>query len=298
MPTPVRVLEIGGTHVTAACVDPDGWRVHERNRTPLDSRAPASDILATLVGAATTLAGRQPSSWAVAVPDPFDYPGGIALFRDVGKFDHLYGVDVGGALRSAIDPRPSSLTFVHDVEAFLLGEWTAGAAAGTARCAALTLGTGVGSAFLADGAVVSDHPRLPPGGRIHRCELDGVPLEDLVSRRAIRAHFAAATGDTAADVRDIADRARAGDGPAAAVLHAAFETAGRALAHCLAAFAAEVVVVGGSMARSWDLLEPPLRSGLERDGVRADVRPAEQPDDAPLIGAARLLTPARAAIGA
>lgn len=298
MPTPIRVLEVGGTHVTAACVDPDGWRVRERHRMALDSRAPASDILATLGAAAATVAGRSPSPWGVAVPDPFDYPGGVALFRGVGKFDRLYGVDVGGALRSAISPRPTSLTFVHDVEAFLVGEWTAGAAAGTARCAALTLGTGVGSAFLADGAVVSDHPSLPPGGRIHRCELDGVPLENLVSRRAIRARYAAAGGDRAADVRDIADWARGGDPTAAAVLHAAFEAAGRALASCLAGFAAEVVVVGGSIARSWDLLEPALRSGLERDGMRVAVRPARRPDDAPLIGAARLVTPARAAISA
>ncbi len=206
----VRVLEIGGTHVTAATVDADEHRVRERTRTALDSGASAAGILATLSGAAMSLADTVPTRWAVAIPDPFDYARGIGLFRDVGKFDALYGVDVGRALRDAITPRPQSITFTHDTEAFLLGEWLSGAAVGARRCAAVTLGTGVGSAFLDNGTTVRAGPGIPPDGRIHRLSVDGAPLEDTVSRRAIRARYAARAGKDL-DVHEIAELARHGD---------------------------------------------------------------------------------------
>jgi glucokinase len=294
----VRVLEVGGTHVTAATVDTGRYRVRERTRCDLDSAGSAAGILMSLHQAAMTLADTGPADWAVAVPDPFDYSRGIGLFRDVGKFDALYGVDVGRALAEAITPRPRSITFAHDTEAFLLGEWLDGAARGARRCAAVTLGTGVGSAFLEGARTVRTGPGLPPGGRIHRLSIDGAPLENTVSRRAIRASYAArATAPSdPLDVHEIADRARQGDAVAADVLDHAFGRLGDALAAVLCEFAPDVLVVGGSISGSWDLLIAPLRAGLEDGGVRGtDIRPAEHEADSAVIGAAAVVRSAGAA---
>ena len=288
----VRVLEVGGTHVTAATVDVATHRVRERTRRTLDSGGSAVSILASLHGAAMTLADTVPTRWVVAMPDPFDYARGIGLFRGVGKFDALYGVDIGRALADTITPRPRSITFAHDTEAFLLGEWLSGAARGARRCVAITLGTGVGSAFLAGGTTVRAGPGLPPDGRIHRLSIDGAPLEDTVSRRAIRARYAARagrdSGDSGApDVHEIAGLARRGDVIAAAVLDDAFCRLGRAFAPALREFAPDVLVVGGSIAGSWDLLIGPLTSGLEDGGVRGlRIRAAEHEAESAVIGAA------------
>jgi glucokinase len=290
MPSLVRVLEVGGTHVTAAAVDVDAHRVHERTRTALDSAASAASILASLHGAAMSLADTVPSRWAVAMPDPFDYARGVGLFRDVGKFDALYGVDVGRALIEAITPRPRSITFAHDTEAFLVGEWLTGAARGARRCAALTLGTGVGSAFLDRGTTVRAGAGLPPGGRVHRLSIDGAPLEDTMSRRAIRARYAARAGrPDDLDVREIAELARRGDPAACAVLDDAFCRLGRAFAPTMREFEPDALVIGGSIAGSWDLLIGPLAAGLRDGGVRdMDIRAAEHEADSAVIGAARL----------
>jgi glucokinase len=196
----------------------------------------------------------------------------------------LRGVDVGAALCRGITPSPESVSFLNDAEAFLLGEWLHGAATGYRRCAAVTLGTGVGSAFLADGEIVGSGPDVPPDGRAHRLYIDGRPLEDLVSRRAIRAAYRDAAHDRSADVRDIADRARGGDPVARAVIDAAMGSLGTALAPWLARFGAEVVVIGGSMSASWDLFGPPFTAQLRQ---RVDIVVAQDPEHAPLLGAAR-----------
>ena len=124
------VLEVGGTHVSCALVHPSTWTVTQHSRVPLDSNADAEHILTTFVEAGARLAPLPGSVWGVAMPDPFDYARGIATFRDVGKFDAIYGVDVGAVLRDRLPARPSRVSFVNDADAFILGEWSTGAARG------------------------------------------------------------------------------------------------------------------------------------------------------------------------
>jgi glucokinase len=70
-------------------------------------------------------------------------------------------------------------------------------------------------------------------------------------------------------------------------------TLGEALTPWLGRFGASVLVVGGSMTRSWDLVGPPLLTALggvdtgRGAGTHLEVVVARQPDDAALIGAAR-----------
>jgi glucokinase len=52
---------------------------------------------------------------------------------------------------------------VNDAAAFGLGEWVAGAATGAGRAVAITLGTGVGSAFVDNGSVAHRGRRRPAG---------------------------------------------------------------------------------------------------------------------------------------
>lgn len=287
------MLEIGGTHITAAVVDPADWAVAAVTRQPLDADAPAGRLFDAFARAAAPLDVPPGTTWGVAMPDPFDYSRGIGLFTGVGKFAALYAVDVRAALEARL---AGPAMFLNDADAFALGEWTAGAATGAHRCLGLTLGTGVGSGWLVDGAIAD--PLEPPGGRAHLLTVAGVPLEDLVSRRAMRRAFAAAGGDPDLDVREIAELARSGAEPAPQVLHAAMTMLGRVLARPVAIFDPDVLVVGGSMSASWDVLGPPFVAGLSEAGafvLGAPVRTvvAAHPDDAPLIGAAAFVRRAR-----
>ncbi|GGO49151.1 glucokinase [Streptomyces lasiicapitis] len=260
------VLEIGGTHVTAALVatsaDADSGtgpaQVLRRAHRTLDPRGTAEQVLGAVVRCATQVDAPAAAVWGVAVPGPFDYDKGVARFEGVGKFDDLYGIDVGSVLLDGVWPRPAGTVFLNDAHAFALGEWTAGAARGHQRCVGITLGTGVGSAFLVDGDVRRDGPGVPPLGRADLLKSEGRPLEDVVSRRALLARY----GDREAELSDIAARARAGEARAAHVLDEALTALGRALAPHVRDFEATALVVGGGLARSWDVVEPSLRDAL------------------------------------
>ncbi|MGW3291726.1 ROK family protein [Streptomyces sp. NPDC001002] len=333
------VLDIGGTHVTAALVDPATGRPLPSSvlRRPLGSGAAADSILDAIALAALELPAEHGPIWGVAIPGPFDYDTGVGRFTGVGKFEALSGVDVGAGLRGRLAHRAEHLRFLNDADAFALGEYHAGAAAGHERVVCLTLGTGVGSSFLRGGRPVHDGTQVPPCGHVHRLTVrDDLPLEEYVSRRAIRAQYAHyARLDVVAgnrsrpdvhesrldvhesrldvheslpdvheslpdaheslpdvheslpDVHEIAALAMAGNQAAAKAFRYAFEALGEALAPWVDRFEATAVVIGGSMAQSWDLIHPAFSAGLVRAGATTvRVLPAGQPAEAPLIGAA------------
>lgn len=279
--TAVPVLEIGGTHVAAALLAPP-WTLSDEqvHRYPVRADGTADEIVEDLLRAASAL-GRQPRArWGVAIPGPFDYAEGIGRFEGVGKFDALRGVALGEILTRELDS--AQVVFVNDAHAFGIGEWRAGTASGHDRVLVLTLGTGVGSCFLDRGTPVADGPDVPPEGRADLLTIDGAPLEDTVSRRAI---LARAGAGPEVDVRDLAERARAGDAAARALFSDAFTALGGAMAPWVRRFGASLVVVGGAIAASWDVVAAPLHAGLSDGRGVAPVVPASSAH-AGLAGAA------------
>lgn len=268
----IPVLEVGGTHVTAAWVDAGCWRSDpaSRRRCDLASAGSADEIITSIAACARLLGPLAGSVLGVAIPGPFDYVRGIGRFQGVGKFDSLNGLDIGRALLEALPDKPSEVRFLNDAAAFALGEWVSGAARNYDRVAALTLGTGIGSAFLESGQVITVGATVPPEGRADLLQIGNAPLEEVVSRRAIVAGYARqATGAGSVrpwapdlDVHDIAERARDGDHAARHVFHDAFSALGAATAPWLLRFGAQLLVIGGSIAGSWDLVAPPVRGAI------------------------------------
>ena len=83
---------------------------------------------------------------------------------------------------------------------------------------------------------------------------------------------------------EICARARAGEAAARPVLGHALRTLGAVLAGPVSRFGAEVVVIGGSMAASWDVLEPPFVDGFSTVAAPPRLAVAVDADRAPLLG--------------
>jgi glucokinase len=279
----VGAIEIGGTHVTAAVlvagqrtIAPKRLRRHEL--APVGTR----DVLVrSIVTAAQQLAVPAVTRWGVAVPGPFDYARGISRIRGVAKLDALYGVDLRRELSSALDVHPQDVSFINDADAFLIGEWWAGAAQGHERAIGVTLGTGLGSAFLERAKIVETDPRVPPEGRLDLVRFRGAPVEQTLSRRGLRAAY----GGDDPDVVEIAQRARDGEPHAGEVLHEFGKALGEFLAPWLERFDPTCLVFGGSVARSWDLWADDFHAACAPAARLYTCEVATHLDEAPLLGA-------------
>lgn len=266
-------MDVGGSHVTAALVADS--RVLARAETRLDPHGTAESILATIAGAGLELGHHE--RWTLAFPGPFDYERGTGSFAGVAKFGALAGLDLGTELGARLD---ASVRFVDDADSYIMGEWAAGAARGHSRVIGVTLGTGLGAAFLVDGQAQAGGRGVPPGGNVYPLEYLGGPIEDTVSTRAVLTAF----GHDGVSVREVFERARGGDPSAAVVVDSTMRHLGAFIAPFIEKFEATMFVVGGSMSQSWDVIEQPLREGLGATVV--EVARSALLDDAPLIGAA------------
>jgi glucokinase len=280
----VGALEIGGTHVSAgrvdvahAFLDPSGVR-----RFALGAESSREALLDTIGRAALEVSLPGIARWGVAAPGPFDYERGVSKIRGVAKLDALYGVDLRDRLAQDLGiERPERLRFLNDAHAFVLGEWWTGAAKGHSRVLGVTLGTGLGSGFLADGEIVLPGPLVPPESRLDLVPFRDGPVEDVISSRGIVAAFGEAV-----DVVEIARRARDDDPRAIAVFRGFGAALGEFVGPWVARFEPSCLVFGGSIARAWDLFGDAFL-GSDPEATRLDrCGPADRLDEAPLLGAA------------
>ncbi|WP_327674705.1 ROK family protein [Kitasatospora sp. NBC_00458] len=297
-------LDIGGTKIAGALVDPTGALTH-RIQLPTPARESGAAVLAVVHRVLDHLAATP--GWAAAVAVGIGSAGPVDLVRGTVSPVNIPGwrdfpLTAEVAAHPAVGPR--SVALAGDGVAMAAAEHWRGAARGAGNALCLVVSTGVGAGLVLDGAV-----RPGPSGNAGHLghitvDLDGEPcpcgsrgcLEGIASGTAIARHALAAGWRPAGEDRSA--RAVAADALAGhPVAAAAFDRAAQALAAGIAATATLVdlhrVVIGGGVAAAGPALFEPLARHLDRYAVLPyvrglDVRRAELGTDAGLIGAAAL----------
>ncbi len=148
----------------------------------------------------------------------------------------------------------------NDVAAHARGEYVYGAGRGHESVVMMALGTGIGGAFIVDGAhmfgrrgLAGDMGHLPlstPAATQLRCTCgtDGAHLEAVASGPGIYRWYLERGGDpNVADTRELAERARQGEALAGEVIADAARQVGTALAGVANIIDPDIVVVGGGV---------------------------------------------------
>lgn len=290
--------DIGGSHITCALIDLEHQMILPETRvtSAVDNTASADAILevwADAVGEAILgIAVDELAGIGFAMPGPFDYVKGIALFERVEKYLGLYGVNVSEGIRSRLKlPARIPVRYMNDATAFAVGEAWMGVAEGTGKSVSITLGTGFGSAFIDDGIPVVERKDTPAMGCVwHLPYQDGI-ADDYFSTRWFVRQYAALTGITLSGVKEIADAARK-DPKVAALFQEYGAGIGNFLGPWLNTFHAEVLAIGGNMVGASDLFLPAFELALADLNCSTRIAWSELKEDSALIGSARLLEPA------
>lgn len=276
----VLAFDVGGSHVAAAVCHERGFRlgpVVSAHHSIVQTADAFVDMLFEL-GVKAGATRDQRMGAVLAVPGPFDLNAGMSLMRH--KLIFLYGVDLRRALAACFGMEPEQVRFLNDADAYLLGEIGAGAARGFARAVGLTLGTGIGSAFAVNGRLVTEGAGVPHGGEIWNLPYRGAIVEDFVSSRAIVGNYQRRTG-TKHEVVDLA-RAAADDAAAQDAFTEFGRHLGEVIGTLLSEFRADVIVLGGGIARSAYLFLPAVRAGM--GDAPTELRVSELGDRAALVG--------------
>ncbi len=286
-------VDIGGSHVCSAVVDlATGQLCGEPHTDKVDAAAGARTIAGAWAAnirrtAAASGIGRIRCA-GFAFPGPFDYERGISLIRGVRKFERIYGLDVAATLYPLLrECGTEEFRYVNDAAAFALGECLGGVADGAERVVALTLGTGVGSGFVAGRRLVTSGDEVPANGWVYCLPFEGGIVDEAFSTRWVCGRYRELTGQEISGAREAAERHA--EDPAARRL---FDEYGERLAAFAAPvaerFRADMLVLGGNISRAYPLFGPAMKRRLEADGHRIRIGLPARPDHAALIGAASL----------
>ncbi|MCX6245911.1 MAG: ROK family protein [Bacteroidetes bacterium] len=296
MSTTVIGVDIGGSHITCIGVDPADHAVRTdlQIRQEIDRHGSAEKILhdwsATLEQLIRQIGRENLAGIGFAMPGPFDYPQGIALFQGVKKYDNLFGVNVRAELKQRLGLAPEMpVRFLNDATCFAVGEAWIGKGAGLQKVVAVTLGTGFGSAFITDGIPVETGPDVPEFGCVYHLSYREGIANDYFSTTWFHSRYKEVTGKDISEVKEMAAAASSGTDPDAAGIFEEFGAAmGTFIAPWLRRFGAECMVIGGNIANSYELFEVPLNRALAEGQAPVPVFATELGELAAIAGAARL----------
>jgi glucokinase len=308
---PVLAVDLGGTQIRAALVDPD-LTVHHRRAVPTRDEEGVDavlerigDVAAAVLDDVATSGLPDPIGLGISSPGPLDPWRGVVLMAP-----NLRGwVDVPVVERIAA--RIGLPTFLErDTNVAVMAEWRHGAARGTRNAIYVTVSTGIGGGVITDGrplvgpdgtagevghiTVDIDGPRCGCGGMGH--------VEAIASGAAIARDGAALLAGDAApqlarlaavggevDAELVARAADAGDGACLAILERAWVAIGAMCASLVNVFDPEIIVLGGSIAEHRPRVFEVARRELERRAFpilldRVRIEPAAFGGDVSLIG--------------
>lgn len=295
-PTVVGV-DIGGTKIAAGLVGCAG-ELHGTTRVPTPNGG-AEAVLDTVAELVTEVGGGpRIGAIGVAAPGIID-PATGTVTSATAIVPGWAGARVRAGLRERIG---ADVAVDNDVRVMALGEAAAGNAPGAIDVLQVSVGTGIGGAFLRDGRLARGargtageiaHLLVPTPGRIP-CGCGRYDhVEALAAGPAIAAEYAARCGSTAVpELPEVVNRMRAADADAVAVVRDAAVGLGRCLSGVVTACDVDAIVLGGGVAQIGDDFLRPLETALRAEtrppGRSVPVFPAVLGTDAPVIGAGLL----------
>lgn len=287
--------DIGGSHISCAVIDLESKSIVAGTLASeeVNNKAEASDIIdrwATAISRSLAhIAVDELAGIGFAMPGPFDYEKGIALFTAQNdKFEKLYGINVVEELRKQLNiSTDSGIRFMNDATAFAVGEAWFGKGKDCNRTLSITLGTGFGSAFVADGIPVVEGDQVPEMGCVWHLPYKGVIADDNFSTRWCIKRYKELSGVEVNGVKPIADEAE-NNGVAKQVFVEFGSNLGEFLAPWMSKFGAEALIIGGNISKAYRHFGQYLEEGLKTNGCQTAVHQSELMEDAALVGSARL----------
>jgi len=299
-------VDIGGTQIRAAAYPENERQALAIRKT--STRAGSEATFDRMVGLIRSVypADRSVLSITVAAPGPVDpYSGVIAAAPNIPGWMNF-------PLRDRLEDEfhvPAHLG--NDANLAALGEWRFGAGQGHAHLLYLTVSTGIGGGVITDNqlllgarglaaelghvTVLPDGPQCGCGQRGHlEAVAAGPAIAGYVRDQMAQGANSILQGVSDLSARAVSQAARQGDDLAIKALARAGEFIGMALADFLVVFNPSIVIFGGGVSTSGELLFAPLRESLRMHVMEPAyvhdlvITTAALGDDAGLLGALAL----------
>lgn len=287
-------VDLGGTHIKMLAIDESGKTLIEKMMATEDKRdanqSTWKEKIHLMIAAIEAELGAPANAIGLAAP-------GMAasdhshIFEFSGRLEGLEGLVWTDFLK-----RKNKVNVLNDAHAALYGEYWLGAARGVDNVILLTLGTGVGGAFMINGKLVTGatgraghlgHTSLNPKGPKDICNSPG-SIEMMIGECTVQERTKGAYKSTA----ELVQAYRNGDKTAAAIWLESVHGLACALSSFINILDPERIVLGGGISNAGEALFKPLAEFMNDvewrpHGIQVPIVKAELGINAGSIGAAR-----------
>ncbi|MDR6921092.1 ROK family protein [Chryseobacterium sp. 2987] len=272
-------IDIGGSHITMAQVDPAKREIITATyiREHVDSFGSREDIFSAWVSAIEKgMQGlvREHLLIGIAMPGPFDYESGISLMQQ-GKFIDIYQVNIKEELAKRLEISEQQIHFVNDAAAFMEGEVFGGCVQGFRKVFGVTLGTGLGTTFY-NGEFATDEDLWDSPFR------ESI-FEDYLATRWFVKRYAELTGEQISGTKDLLDKPLEIQ---AQIFNEYADTFSEFIVQHVNHYKPEVLVIGGNIAKAYPHFEKRFIKNLKENNINLQVKISAIFEDAAILGAA------------
>lgn len=296
-------LDVGGTSIKASVIAPNGSLL-----TPGITHYPslAKEDKETLLNHFTQiiLDKIQEVPYTIhvlgigmAFPGPFDYEKGISLMQNINKYDSLYGIAIGEEILTRLKTHEAfnkvaapdcSIKFENDASLYALGETLLTPELMQGKVLCLCIGTGLGSAFLEDGQLITDRSDVPTHGWVYDTPFRDSIIDDHISARGILKLHEDLHQVIVSDVKAIYNLALEGNESALKTFAVFGSRFAEAIACFLETFKPHTLVIGGQIAKSFPLFKDGFLLSLHKVTPCISITLSSDSASSTLIGVTRL----------
>lgn len=291
MPITIGV-DVGGSHITSAGVDMEtneivpGTYFHGDVNNKATKESIFQDWGNVINKTLNQIAKEDTVGIGFAMPGPFQYKTGTAMFEKNDKYESLYKVSVTEEFSPYLTQQDISLRFLNDASSFALGCSLSKKWEERKKVVAITLGTGFGAAFVDNNIPIMNRYDVPEDGCLWNKSFGDGIADDYLSTRWFLSNYKKLTGNN--DVKGVRDIIAFDDIYSLDLFQEFAFNLSRFMLPYLRSFDADLLQIGGSISRSKELFLPALIQNWEEELYSIPIEVVKNTEETNIIGSSFL----------
>ncbi len=208
----------------------------------------------------------------MAFPGPFDYEKGICQIQGLNKYDSIYGRALEPEMKKRIpEIENARFGYLHDIEAFAVGEAWFGEMQNESKIVCLCIGTGTGTAFLKDKVPQKSGEGVPECGWLYWLPYKDSIIDDYISVRGLERICKEVFGEPKSG-KELYDLCQKGDETALKAWKKFGDDIIAAILPVIEDFHPDAIIFGGQISKSFTYFGKEFAEECEKRNIKIHVQ--------------------------